>query len=407
MADPSLERQRTNAQQAAPATPQPVDTAAAQSGASRAAQRDGTASPGQAGTSAGAQRRQQILDANPNGVVVAVYAAYNARVSDAAEFQRRADEFAGIQAAVGLNAQGELVSGVSVAVTTLAQVGERIQAIHRALLGDTTVQPQPRSAMVRSLALFSHGEPFGMGMEANNAFTLRATNDRGAREAPNTDTTARTTSDSVTAFVTSLRGAVTGDVRVQLFSCSAGRDQGQREAYEDWVSHAEGERRGQNSFASELSGALGEDASVYAHTTTGHTTENYAARVFGHDAGGGQGGLQLFEVLYPRSFIEAEVLRPAVQQILHRNDGPPANAAADYRVVREAMWAHYRASIGPGRRVGGRPIGQEMMVNPSNAARLLQADWTSRLSALLSRRSPRVPLGPARRALFRKTGPPG
>ncbi len=361
--------------------------AAADSAASSAAQRSGAAATGQAGTSPGADRRQQVLDANPNGVVVAIYAAYNARVSDGAEFQRRADEYAQLQGAVGVGADGQLVTGMAVAVTTLSQVGERVQAIHRALLTDTSAAQVPRNSQVRALALFAHGEPMGIGMEANNAFTLRATNDRARGERANTDTAAPTTSDSVTTFVQGITGAVTNDVRVQLFSCSAARDQGQAEAYEDWVSHAEGERRGQNSFASELAGALGTDASVYAHTTTGHTTENYASRVFGADAGGGQGGIQIFEVLYPRSFIEAQVQTPAVQQILHRTDGPSPDPAADYGHVRTAMWNHYRASIGPGRTVGGRPIGQEMMVNPSNASALLQADWATRMREFL--RAPR------------------
>ncbi|MBT9558257.1 MAG: hypothetical protein IV100_19645 [Myxococcales bacterium] len=388
-------------------------TAAPAAAASASAQRAGTVGPGQAGPTSGdrgAQAamgpqvaaapaaaepaaaaapqtvRERILAANPNGIVVAIYAAYGRGVSDAAEFQRRAAEYAGQQGAVGLNAAGELVQGQAIGVTAIEQVGERVQALHLALCGNQCVSPVPPGTLVRSLALFAHGEPFGIGMDSGNRFTLRATNDRAATERPNTDTTARTTSEGVQTFAAGLRGAVTADVRVQLFSCSAARDQGQSEAYEDWVSHTEGERRGQNSFASELSGALGEGASVYAHTTTGHTTENYASRVFGADGGGGQGGIQIFEILYPRTYVEAEVQRPAIQQLLHGTNGPPANAAADYTAVREAMWNHYRRSIGPGRTVGGRPIGQEMMANPQNASRLLQADWTTRAGEFIRRR---------------------
>jgi len=388
-------------------------TAAPAAAASSAAQRAGTVGHGQAGPTAGdrgAQAalgpqaaaspapaaaapatapqtvRERILAANPNGIVVAIYAAYGRGVSDAAEFQRRAAEYAGQQNAVGLNAAGELVQGQAISVTAIEQVGQRVQALHLALCGNQCVAPVPPGTLVRSLALFAHGEPFGIGVDAGNRFTLRATNDRAGTERPNTDTAARTTSKGVQTFAAGLRGAVTAGVRVQLFSCSAARDQGQTEAYEDWVNHEEGERRGQNSFASELSGALGEQASVYAHTTTGHTTENYASRVFGADAGGGQGGIQIFELLYPRTFIEAEVQRPAIQQLLHGTNGPPANAAANYTAVRGAMWNHYRRSIGPGQTVGGRPIGQEMMVNRQNASRLLQADWTARAREFVRRR---------------------
>ena len=353
----------------------------------KAVQMDATAA------AAPADIRTRIQRLYPNGVTVAIYAQYRSRVSGAAEFVRAATEFAEQQNAVGITAGGQLVLGRPVPITSLGEVSGKVQAIHAALAADGTAggtaapgAPAPNT-QVRSLALFSHGESFGVGLDQNNAFGLQSSRDRGRRERPNTPTGSRTTSDSVTAFVRALSGAVTPDIHVQLFACSAARDARTSEAYADWVSHGEGERRGQDSFASELAEALGPNATVAAHTTVGHVTNNYAARVFGRDAGGGQGGIQIFELLYPRAYIEEQVALPAVQQRLHGRPGPSTNAAADYTAVREAMWAHYRSCATAGRRMGTPPvnIAEDMMANPTHAAGLLRADWAARMSEFLRR----------------------
>ena len=127
---------------------------------------------------------------------------------------------------------------------------------------------------------------------------------------------------------------------------------------------------GQNSVSQELSDHLGPEASVFAHTTTGHTTENYAARVFGAEAGGGQGGLHLFDRIFPETFIQAELTRlyPSLD---------PAQRGAQHHTVREQMWSHYRGSIGTSVPVSrfGAPMGQLMFQDPDRAAQLLQSEW--------------------------------
>ena len=129
-------------------------------------------------------------------------------------------------------------------------------------------------------------------------------------------------------------------------------------------------------MASAVSNALGPKASVWAHTTAGHTTENFAARVFGADSGGapGQGGLQAFDVIYPESFIQSEVTRLYPQ-------ATDAQRAKYHDSLREQMWAQYQDSITGELARSGKskryklPMGQEMFSDPDHARELMQADW--------------------------------
>ena len=131
---------------------------------------------------------------------------------------------------------------------------------------------------------------YGIGMDEHNAFQLKL--------------------NSVKAFVAGLTGVVVPDVRVQLFSCNAGLSQEDgKNKKQEWGKPEEGVRKGDDSFAASLAGALGPDASVYAHTAAAHTTELTSARVFGKDAGGGAGGEHIFDILYDAAFIQSETTR--------------------------------------------------------------------------------------------------
>jgi len=204
------------------------------------------------------------------------------------------------------------------------------------------------------VGLFSHGMPGGLSTDAGNNY----------REGLHGDSYGPS---NIESFVRGIQGAVTADVNVQLFACGAGRGTDERE---NWLENRQDHRMGQTSVAQELSTHLGEDASVMAHTTTGHTTENYAARVFGAEAGGGQGGLHMFDRLFPETFIQSELTRlyPTMDE---------TRRAGQHDALRNRMWRHYRNSIGtsvPQSRFGA-PMGQLMFQDPSRAAELLQADW--------------------------------
>jgi hypothetical protein len=232
--------------------------------------------------------------------------------------------------------------------------------------GTAAAAAPPPFTQVKTLELFCHGEPWGMGMNESNDFSAGGLHNTQRGVNPS----------NIHSFVKGLSGAVTPDVRVSLFACSTGRDN-HEEGYADWQDHQQGGRQGGKSLAASLSNELGPQASVWAHTTAGHTTENFAARVFGADAGGttgSQGGLQAFDVLYPESFIASELAR------LY----PSATAAqrpALHSSLREEMWRHYQDSITGEHGRSDRnkrypvPMGQEMFSNPDHARQLMQADW--------------------------------
>jgi len=134
----------------------------------------------------------------------------------------------------------------------------------------------------------------------------------------------------------------------------------------------QGSRTGVGSLAATMAQALGEEATVVAHTTFGHTTENPAARVFGAEAGGGAGGIPLFDIMYPDEYITLQL-----DELFHPSDD---QRAALYASLRQEMWYQYYNSIYTEHHnpTEGRypvPMGQEVFVNPDRARELLHADW--------------------------------
>jgi hypothetical protein len=195
---------------------------------------------------------------------------------------------------------------------------------------------------------------------------------------------------NIEAFARGLTDAVLPGVRVQLFACSTGAES-TRSSYQEWTGHTQGERAGGSSMAASLATALGPDATVSAHTTVGHTTENYAARVFGAEAGAGAGGITLFDSMYPEAFVQTELTRLYASL-------DDAGRAARHDSLRELMWSHFKDSViaEHNRAASAKryplPMGQECFVNPDHARQLLHADWQTWSASRLSQ----VTAAPAR-----------
>jgi|GEM_PF-4786163 len=319
---------------------------------------------------------QDVQTNSPDGFAVSFYADYEPKTGDAWEFVNQATRFAGSANALGLEG-GSIARGVPTPITSPADLVEGIRQIHTSLLqryeAGLTPWMQRVYAAVRSsgndglgpdwtkandVGLFSHGLTDALNLNDD---------EYNYNEGLHLDSRGQS---NIRSFVQGIQGSVTSDVDVQLFACSAGRGTDEDAA---WLEHTQDRRMGQNSIAQALSTELGEDASVYAHTTAGHTTENYAARVFGAEAGGGEGGLHMFDRLYPETFIQSELTRiyptrsDEQRQQQHHN-------------LRERMWSHYRGSIGPGKQIPGgtEQTGHLMFRDPDAAAQLLHADWQSK-----------------------------
>ena len=327
---------------------------------------------------------EEIKDRFPNGITVALLADFSNPSGNDREFGRQANRFAQNQGAVGLEG-GNLVLGVPIPVEGLSEALSAIQSITQALRLHQTLQAAPFPVSVpygvvptkiANLAIFCHGMPYGVGLNSTSNFNSTGLHNGSHSNNPG----------NIDGFVKGMQGALESNVDVQLFSCDSGRDDVD-ESYGDWVDHDEGQLKGSESFAAEFAASLGGEGSVFAHTTTGHTTENYAARVFGARANAppDAGGIQIFELLYPRSFIEQEVVR-----LGSRLGGKGGGDL--YETLRDEMWEHFRDSITNehSRSVNNKrfkddsykdgyvPMGQEIFVNPDNAGRILRKDWQDR-----------------------------
>jgi hypothetical protein len=303
------------------------------------------------------------------------------RCNNNKEFKRQADPYAKSVGAIGLADGSITIGGEANTIKELGDVVEVVQGIHRGLAakyeqtrtqaaaqgGAPTNGPAdepPAFTRVRNLSLFAHGMGYGLALDAAGRYRGGGLISEQKGLYPS----------NIASFVKGLSGAVTKDVNVQLFACNTGHDTGRTE-YEEWTEHKQGERSGEKSFAATLAGQLGPEASVYGHTTAGHTTENFAALVFGKAAGEGEGGLHMFDRLYSEDFIQSELARLYPE----RTDD---ERAALHNPLREQMWEHYKDSISKEAHRGAKDkrynvqIGKEMFLNPDNASALLHADWT-------------------------------
>ena len=107
-------------------------------------------------------------------------------------------------------------------------------------------------------------------------------------------------------------------LRVQLYACSTARNPG---TSEDWgeryapgsgwgaVKEEDPFKNGEKSFARKLQLAMGDDATVFGHTTAGHLSGNYAARCYGKLADGAVNGKHMFDVYFPQSFVAEQAKR--------------------------------------------------------------------------------------------------
>lgn len=326
---------------------------------------------------------QAIAARFPNGVTVAIYPSYNlTNTPDGGEFKNEANVFAKNQQPVGLSGSA-VVLGQACPIKALGDIIEVVQSIHRGLLQRwtrsqqgtagqhaTAAQP-PAFTKVRNLALFSHGEPSGMGLNENNDFTDDGLRNTAARN----PFTRELNPSNVEAFVRGLSSAVVPDVRVLLYGCSAGLGNGvdgtRRTNFIESRLQPQGDRAGVGSLAASLADGFGPQATVMAHSTFGHATANYSARVFGAEANG-PGAVVLFDLMYPETYLQSELARlfPDLSAV---------ERAARHDSLREQMWEHFIDSAYKEHWRSAKrfpvPIEHETFINPDNARALLHRDW--------------------------------
>jgi hypothetical protein len=173
------------------------------------------------------------------------------------------------------------------------------------------------------------------------------------------------TISNLDAFVDAIRDALHPGVNVQLFACNVAN--------------------GDDSLAAVMAGALGEEASVFGHTTPAHTTENAQARVFGAAAGNQPEGKHMRDIMFPPAFIEAEMTR--IWGTFAEGERERLRSMLGARVERFYQWAAglrggwdnevrqsmQRETAGEGNIYSRRSMfGREMFMNPDRARDIAQ-----------------------------------
>lgn len=315
----------------------------------------------------------QIKQNFPNGINVAIYADYDktgdkSKDGNNAEFPRAAGAYAKSFNSVGYDASGTLKLGLAHPIKSLADVSRIINDTHALLKKEyekSTTSPAaelPAYTKIKTLALFAHGMPWGIHMSGSGKYNMRIDSKAEA--------------EKFKQFVAGIRGSLTGDVDVSLFSCNAGREADGTEKEGVWGLDAAEKQDGSSSFGAAFAAELGKDASVYAHLSAGHTVNNYSARVFGKDAGKDatqdKGGVHIFRLLYPSTFVESEAKRLGKTK----------------EQVAAKMWKHYTQRMSDGH--SGKfsitnsqgksekvQLGSEMFSDLDRAKTILQTDWTT------------------------------
>lgn len=333
------------------------------------------------------------------GVTIGVYTHYDKQDGTNKTFHRVAHPWAAKEQAIYVDKSGNLSLGKAIAIQDTGDVIEKVQSISRGLYGlyalgvyygwckyvpGSTAANPPVFTQVKNLGVFAHGMQYGLGLDANGSYKDGVTAHTPELSAY------RDTEANLSSFVKGLKGGISNDVRMHLFSCNAAREYDPDNPFSykydkdgnkikgkngKWLKsfggtnlyHEEGvERGGDNSFAALLAAELGEEASVYGHLVPGHTTRNYASVVFGQDAEG-QGQMHLFDKMYDNAFIVEQLTGLGI---------PEADQAKVRSPLRKMMWDHFVAAVGnKGSKRIGTQIGAEMFVHPANAREILQQDF--------------------------------
>jgi len=334
---------------------------------------------------------------HPSGINLGVATNYTKRSGNNIEITRKANDWGTSFNGVGISG-GTLAIGVVTHITVMEEVVQAVRSVHEALVAahqqenpqDTEI---PEYCKIKNLAVFSHGMEYGVSLDASGTYSRGLhNNERHGRES------------NVKAFVQGVSGALVNDVNVQLFACNTAldlevkREKGDRSGYHEWVDHDEGERRGEGSFADLLNQGLeeeGHDSSVYGHTTAGHATENFAARVYGQagqevgpEAAEGEdkaGSPHMFDVLYGEAFLLRQLVDLGVKraEVSYAAVRGHASSSTVADKVREIAWKHYKDSISSEHKRSSRdkryaqPIGRLMFMDQDAAKTLLHNDFAT------------------------------
>jgi hypothetical protein len=164
-------------------------------------------------------------------------------------------------------------------------------------------QPSPKAgpSKIRTLAIFTHGWTGGAHIGPSD---IKIGN--------------------VNSIITAIAPYCTNDINVILYACHTARGQSEKE---DWRKSTMESGGGSDSLAATIRDALIDanldQASVWGHTTRGHTTTNFALRFFSATSAKGSGG---------QSYVDAFIFG-TVEKVIALNDLEQEIVAAGYQIT--------------------------------------------------------------------------
>lgn len=242
---------------------------------------------------------QKLWDGFPAGVNVAFYDRSEA------VFGNRANAWAVREKAIAAKAKPISAQNLvfDKAFPDDYDVKDTLPALGKVLVGAVNRAGQPKNiqplpgtgpSLVRTLAIFSHGTPTWLGIGSD------------------------ITKGNVSAVIKSIAPTLTTDVNVILYACGTARSPGEKE---EWASGTLG-RGGAKSLSALIRDALVEEgakgSAVWGHTTTGHTTENFALRIFYGAHGKGSEGTSYVENFVFGTVAEVIALLEVEREITDR-----------------------------------------------------------------------------------------
>ena len=302
---------------------------------------------------------ERLVKDFPSGIALAFYAPMPYEQEEA---RNAAQRWAGREQALGINGADvkaeNAVFGAAMSdddhplVATIQAIGRMLTAAVAKAPSNPVgpLLPGTGPATVRTFAIFAHGGSDWCGLGS-------------------------ITSARAASIIKSIAPALAANVNVILFSCNAGREP---DASEDWV---KGTMRpgGKSSLAAVTRDALvaeGRSGSVWGHTTTGHTSENFALREFATSSGAGSEG-ESFVARYV--FTEADKLTTAGELLddvraLGYEVSPRGATKAD-AVVENEMYRCY-AEANRTLTFSGGKLAESAPVHPAAVGKQIKDYWT-------------------------------
>jgi hypothetical protein len=212
----------------------------------------------------------------PDGITVAFVSNFDERESEQTlVFLREAAGFAATNNAVAISG-GQVITGGVNLTTEKHEVVQILTTIQQTLRGGAA--DVPRWLRIAHLAFFTHGWQTGLQLGRKDVDGDHLMNQYD--QAPYYD---------LEGWARTLTNYVHSDVKISMFACSTGENPNEEPGMWDQQKATMG---GEGSFADEMADSLAaagaDGVRILGHTTIGHTTDNYASRLFegGDDDGG-------------------------------------------------------------------------------------------------------------------------